>query len=568
MSFYSLFYSTLIQSKYSLFFVVVLTASVIYLLANRPEGFKIQKNIINESKIVHVHNVFSWLVFLTLFSFFAAYFKSYGFFDHVEASVASISSVYSNGQSLYPALPDGNLYGILYGPLLFQIGSLANFLCDQGVCDYFDRSYVIATKIPGCMAAFVGLYFCFSTIRKSFPQDRWKVGLFTLVVALAFLPIGTFFIWSRPEPFLFLMGSLAIYISIVLRPSIALPLICVIAGMAASLKLHAPVYFLVPGVYVFLKIKSELNWISTTLRIATAFGVFLLALFLPFLGALDVVLGYINYIILASTHKLLLFLFVQNISFVVALIVILLSISSMVGCYKCSVVIFCQLAFITAAISLAIVASKDGAGTHHFLPLIPSMFILVIIAVQVSDQNGHWTAEKYFAIKNYFSIIVAAALVSFVPGLAVQYYKAYVEVSVTPDVLTSIESVMKNYPDAEVGAGSSEDYWLYINTHPHQVASNHKLTVDVGAYMDLENAKISDQTLTRSFLSCSRNYWIIPGDSPWSMSNFYTNQPLFSEITQNTFLGCYTLSDRIGNLSVWKCTPDNEVNCRPDEKSR
>jgi len=55
-----------------------------------------------------------------------SYLANTGYLDHVEASISAVSWLYRNGDPLYPGWTDGEgIYGLQYGPLLFQVTAAA-----------------------------------------------------------------------------------------------------------------------------------------------------------------------------------------------------------------------------------------------------------------------------------------------------------------------------------------------------------------------------------------------------------------------------------------------------------
>src|ERR1019366_9571730 len=63
----------------------------------------------------------------------AAYLSYPSYLDHAEAMIAAASWLGLRGSPLYPSFDTGDIYGMIYGPTLFQLNALFLFLFGPSV---------------------------------------------------------------------------------------------------------------------------------------------------------------------------------------------------------------------------------------------------------------------------------------------------------------------------------------------------------------------------------------------------------------------------------------------------
>ena len=86
------------------------------------------------------------------------YVVSNNYIDHLEPTIAAITLSYMNGHPLYPDLGSGNLYGLLYGPLLFWINSLPLLFSKISTLTQFSTMILVPlSKLAGTCAFFAAM---------------------------------------------------------------------------------------------------------------------------------------------------------------------------------------------------------------------------------------------------------------------------------------------------------------------------------------------------------------------------------------------------------------------------
>ena len=81
--------------------------------------------------------VFAYILTIALYLLYPNY------LDHFQATVASISWLWMQGHELYPDWTTGEVYGLVYGPVLFLINGMALLLLSPSI---------FASKLPGVLS--------------------------------------------------------------------------------------------------------------------------------------------------------------------------------------------------------------------------------------------------------------------------------------------------------------------------------------------------------------------------------------------------------------------------------
>lgn len=92
--------------------------------------------IINISAALSIFAVFAYVFAIALYLAYPNY------LDHGQATVASISWLWMHGHELYPNWTTGEIYGVIYGPVLFLINGMALLLSQS----------IFASKLPGVLS--------------------------------------------------------------------------------------------------------------------------------------------------------------------------------------------------------------------------------------------------------------------------------------------------------------------------------------------------------------------------------------------------------------------------------
>jgi hypothetical protein len=79
------------------------------------------------------------------------------------------------------------------------------------------------------------------------------------------------------------------------------------------------------------------------------------------------------------------------------------------------------------------------------------------------------------------------------------------------------------------------------------------LRIDFATWMDLAYIGVDEQDVMRFVKDCTVRTWILPIGAPFTMVNYYTQQPLLSEAFRRTFLTNYRLVKTGQAYQIWAC---------------
>ena len=153
------------------------------------------------------------------------------YLDHVEATVASIAWLGMSGHALYPNWVTGDVYGLVYGPVLFLLHGLFLLI----------HPAIATSKILGVGFLLVSFALILIIIKQKVANNLTSF-LFVASLVMLFVPFGPFVYWTRAEPFLIFISAVALLVAIRLRPMAAGAIIGVLAGLASGFKLHGFIY--------------------------------------------------------------------------------------------------------------------------------------------------------------------------------------------------------------------------------------------------------------------------------------------------------------------------------------
>lgn len=462
-----------------------------------------------------------------------------GYFDHLQASVAAIGArVVLHAGPTYPDWRSGDVYTLLYGPLLYWVNGLAML------------GGIGATKLAGVSALLIGILLTCGAVRRMAGETTPR--LLVLVLAVAQLaPMQLLAYWNKAEPYLYLTGALSIraMLSLSSRPLAAMTVIGAVAGMAAGIKISGFIY----AVPAALGVLAGASGASQGIRLVLAGGSAGLAtLALPALLDWSIVENYPSHLsMIAANHDFER----QALELTVKYALFLLFAPLFVLVLRRPVLARSDLGF-AAGIALSLVAaaiggSKVGAGPHHLIPLAPSLLLLTARLASAETKR-----PAAIPSRNAFALVVLACSVWHVGSAA----------ALLPELVSSWRSdrrlllekqsefmaFLSAYPEAEVGV-SKLDTYPDTFFRPLQVARNGRYHLDAGAWMDLQRAGADEAPLLDSIEKCTVRDWLIPQGPPFAIENWYSGRPLFSAEFRRAFASRYRAVAHGRHYSVWRC---------------
>lgn len=441
------------------------------------------------------------------------------FIDHLEPTILHITKIWMHGGELYPPMDTPSMHGLLYGPALYWI----QYPILVSNCDP-----ILGSKLPSVLAFNAAWILLFFTYRNSLSK----------AYLLLLLPFNLILFWNRAEPYFVLLVAVAIVVS-ERRPKTWALLLGVLAGVASSLKAHGVLYIL--PFFIFFGHYS----VRAAIEFATAFCVVCLCFFLND-GASFI--QYLAYLKLASKHGISWAYLEKNLFFLLfACIPIALALKhsgiSKHQAYKWIGVLLIE-------ILIAIAGSKPGAGVHHLIPVVVLNSYLYDHQLRtIQNIEGQFSGLKLgFAI-------LALYVLSFVwKNVYDSEIKNRATIESQFQARHELLKFAKKYPGLLMGVTDkvNENYRLTF-LRPYLVTSNAP-QFEYAGFMDLNYSGISDQPLTVALRECVYPYIAMPNQgAPFSIKNFYTDAPLFSDATRSAFREHYRPHHSEDHFTVYVC---------------
>ena len=453
--------------------------------------------------------------------------------DHFEPTVASIAWLGMHGHALYPNWVTDDVYGIVYGPVLFLL---------HGVFLLIDPT-VTASKALGAVSLLVAFGLVFIVIKQKVANNLTSFLLIASLVML-FVRFNRYPYWSRAEPFLILIGALALVAATRLRPLAAGAIIGVLAGLAAGLKLHGFIYVAPTAIMALARVK-----ILRDRAIVAIIGVscaIIIAL-LPFCLEEISLVGYWQYLHLAANHGLSLDLFKDNLFFALVLFaIVLFAIIYGIWFWRRPAINPSELwllAGLCVSTAIAVViGSVSGGGPYHLLPFVP---VCLYAAVAVSGAPAT-------EVNRMSAIIFLLLLLAYSPGgsrVIIYYYRNF---QTEHDKIIELQTYLNAYPDAQIGI-SDDGHYSDTYYRIFSVLQGHPLHVDFSAWEEMAYGGIPERNIMRFIKRCEIPTWILPLGAPFSKLNLYTNLPMLSDDFRRAFSKNYRLIQIGQAYQVWRC---------------
>ena len=494
------------------------------------------------SRIVLVAAYAIGVVILALYGGKLIYYSTQiGYFDHLQASVAAIGSrVVLHGGPTYPDWRSGDVYAVLYGPLLFWINGLAML------------GGIGATKLAGVGAFLVGVLLTCGAVRRM--AGGTAPGALVLALAIAQLaPMQWLAYWNRAEPYLYLSGALSIRAMLAFssRPLAAMAVIGAVAGVAAGIKISGFIYAVPAALGVLALASGARQRIGLVLAGGSA-GLATLAF--PALLDGSIVENYPAHLsMIAANHDFARYAVELTVKYALFLVFAPL----FVIVVRRPVLARSDLGF-AAGLVLALVAatiggSKIGAGPHHLIPLAPALLLLTarFASAEAKKPAAIPSRSAFALVVLVCSIWQLGSAATMLPELVSTWRS---DRTLLLEKQSEFTRFLSAYPEAEVGVS---DLPTYPDTffRPLQVARNGRLHLETGAWMDLQQAGAEDAPLLDLIEKCTVRDWLIPLGPPFTIPNWYSGLPLFSDDFRRAFASRYRAVAQGRHFSVWSCEP-------------
>ena len=441
------------------------------------------------------------------------------FIDHLEPTITQITLIWMQGGDLYPPMDAQSMHGLLYGPALYWIQF--PFLA-------LGNDPILSSKLPSVIAFNIAWCLLFFTYKNTLAK----------AYLLLLLPFNLILFWNRAEPYFVLLVALAALI-VERQPKYKVLLLGVLAGLASSLKAHGILYIL--PFLIFFGGHS----LRTVAQFAVAFVVVCLSFFID--GGTSL-LQYFEYLKLATKHGISFAYLEKNLFFLLfAWIPIALT-------FRCTTVsryeAYRWTGVVLIEILVAIAGSKPGAGVHHLIPIV----VLNSYLYEIQLRKIENIEARFLGIKIGLAIL-ALYVLSFVwKNIYDSEIKSASMIESQRQATLEIQNFAKEFPSLLMGVTDKEnDNYSLTFLRPYLITSAAP-QFEYAGFMDLSYSGVSDQAFVAFLTACQNKFIATPSHGvPFSIVNFYTNQPLFSEGVQNAFRSHYKAHHRGAFFTVYAC---------------
>jgi hypothetical protein len=446
------------------------------------------------------------------------------YWDHIECNILISGWQYVHGAPLYELQDGAPVRANLYGPLAYLVQMPALLLFGAGV---------VASKVTSLLAlmatvAVMGVHL----IRRS-TTGQALGGFFLLTAGL--LLFGPVSFWVRADPFEVLLVAVAVVLTASRRGSICVG-VCI--GLAVNFKVHAFVYF--------LPILVDLWWTGGWRALLTAAMFSGMTFFVPFLMP---GISLHDYFVTVSqqvdggipSSSLMVKIVIYTVALSPLLVLPLLARHRLVRYRVYACIVLATLAL------LAYPASIQGAGPHHFLPLLPALiearrrlqpegigaefapFLIVLVASFAMQGTLH-----YMASKRGWDLVSEEAL-----------------------------ALARHSPVQPVHIGYGENPKSYeISELSKTVLAFNSYPVLLGAQilMELRESGIEGSTKWIPYLTeCRIKRWLLPkGEKPFATISYYDRGQLFNEEFRQAFFRHYKLVETTEHFDLWDCAHERQ----------
>ena len=456
--------------------------------------------------------------------------------DHLEPTVASIAWLGMHGHPFYPDWATEDVYGLLYGPVLYLTDGLALLI----------QPTLTASKIPGVLSLVGALSVTLIAILKR--GAGWLTSLlFLSALILLLVPFNTSAYWNRPEPFLTLLSALGLLAATRLRPLAAVSVIGVLAGLAAGFKLNGFLYLMPTALLTLARAETGLERLTLTIVGTACAIVFAL---LPFVWNQISIVGYMQYLTMASHHGLSETLIKKNVLFAFDLLAPIAVIWFLRKPDLTGPDIIFLTGLCASMLMMIIVGGKAGAGPHHLIPFIPLCLYGAVIVLKPAESRAGRTS----------AIVYISLFLAYGPGYLLNLWQAvnlHSSSTVELEKIAELQQDLNAYPKAQIGVS---DYQHYSDSSYRilSVLKGRALRVDFAAFMDLSFGGVREENVARFISRCEVPTWILPVGAPFTLLSLYTNAPLLSDDFRRTFYINYKLVQIGRAYQVWQCRSSAE----------
>jgi hypothetical protein len=463
--------------------------------------------------------------FISLYIFcMACVVTGVGFSDHLESTTVVIAQQWMHGRPLYHTADYPDEYSMLYGPASFLSVALAlNVSSDYPI---------VASKLAGGLWALLGLIVLAYTLKKQWNSTAAWIG--TGIVTAEVFYFEPFYLFGvRSDGIIFSMICLGLC-GLTSGRIIGGALIALSLAIIVNCKLHAFLYEL-PVLILWFR-RHGLRPSILLLGVATALS------FLPFLLPNVSLSNYLFWLQMAAKHPRSSVIFLQNVAYLLIILapmgLLAYRMPLSLSWSQASEETILLVGLLLAGLLVAAVASKEGAGYHHLLPFLPYIGYLFCAGLQRLTDKPELDWGTVFGI----SLMLYLLVISLTISGQIYYDRNH---SNAAFVQADLLQVLEKYPAEQVQMGAGDDNGYPITlAAPLVYRSGQPCVLNIGSFMDMKEAGLTDEALRKSLILEKFPYWLTPkGELPFTMSAAYSTKPLFDDGVVKAFAQHYTKVD-------------------------
>ena len=483
------------------------------------------------------------------FALLVRYLSYPGYLNHAEANVAAVSWLGWEGYPLYPRLDVGDVYGVAYGPALYQINGFFLWLFGPSI---------VASKILGLTAFTLSQVLSFVTVRRTGAGVAEALTMTAVqCVVLAGFTDQAYVSGVRSDALLSLTAQTAVLAATFAPTLLTAAALGLLGGICADLKLHGGLYILPAFVYCL----GRSSGIAAGLRLTFVAGAAGAIAFAAPFGPKNVsLLEYYHYFQVVRHRQWQRWLFEQNIVFEVMCLAPLLSIYALFKPKLPRAFIWAAVALVLCMTVMTIPAAENGAGPHHLLPFLPSVVWAFVVLRRAAVVNP----RDLRARGRYEGLtlgLLAALLFGYGPIVIASWRTALHRIADTPadrEAAAEIDKALDDNPGLRIAVGPGTASFDAEGLRVIPVFRGNPLPIDPTAWMTSEADGVSDEVVKRAITECRVDLWLLPSSGPLMVMSHLDGRNIFSAEVLADFYATYTRQASGRVFDQWRCTRRGE----------
>ncbi|MCU7497455.1 MAG: hypothetical protein HF314_09945 [Ignavibacteria bacterium] len=463
------------------------------------------------------------------------------FYDHIEPSIVMEGELVRNGLSIYTPSADACRISLGFGPSAYLMSSFfLSILPDP----------ITAGKLSGILPVFFSLMLMLIVLYRKYSLKA--AFLSVIYVIIMYLPFGHLSFWNRPESSIILGCTLAGTALISGKRIVTTLLMPLGIAIAVNGKFTSVFYILPLLAFIFCQ-NGWRNLIQVTLLSSVIIILpFLLHSSFPAREYFFWLLNCLNHkFIVAQFFRSLLYAFL----FVTPLLVILKEawVRKSIDDKKSAIIFFSVLT--VSLFLIAIVAAKEGAGSHHLIPFAAiTGFLIPVLMKKYRLRYSEIVQVKL----NSGAILLWAAAIFYQcytgPQSRFVYFLSDSQEQEIADDLMKLKNKYSSYSAAMGYTDSKPENYNNTFFRPLLMDKGSKYFIDAPALMDMAEAGMSLPCETVNVIRQQKyGIFILPrSGSPFSMTSFYASRyKLFNEEFREAFFDNYLKTDSSRYFTVY-----------------